>query len=160
MKSESGPEKKRFVEDFGAIIERQGMPRMAGRIMGWLLISDKPYQTANDLMEALRASKASISTSTQLLIRLGFIERTSLLGERRDYFRIKPGALPQHTKATFAEITTFRELIERGLSLIEGEDNTNRQWLEEALSIYLFFEREWPVLMERWEQEHKKISYR
>jgi len=153
MKSEAGPEKKRFIEDFGAILERQGMPRMAGRIMGWLLISDKPYQTVNDLMEALRASKGSISTNTQLLIRLDLIERTSMLGERRDYFRMKAGALSQHTKATIAEITTFRELAERGLSLIEGEDDINRRWLEDALSIYLFFEKEWPALMERWEQE-------
>ena len=158
MNSESQDDKKRFVEEFGNIIELQGMPRMAGRVMGWLLISGQPYQTTSDLMEALKASKASISTATRLLIRLGLIERLSLLGERQDYFRIKPGALHHQLKEGLVQTTIFRQLAERGLKLIKPDDNVNRQWLEEARSMYVFFEREFPVLLERWEQERKRLS--
>ncbi len=148
-------EKKGFVEEVGLLFEQTGLPRMAGRILGWLLISDPPHQTTSDLTEALLASKGSISTVTRLLIRIGLIERTSLPGERRDYFRIKPGAWHQFMGESLAQTTALRQLAERGLELLEGEAHLNRQWLEEMRDMYAFFEREFPALMERWEQEHK-----
>ena len=148
-------EKKGFVEEVGLLFEQTGLPRMAGRILGWLLISDPPHQTTSDLTEALLASKGSISTVTRLLIRIGLIERTSLPGERRDYFRIKPGAWHQFMGESLAQTTALRQLAERGLELLEGEAHLNRQWLEEMRDMYAFFEREFPALMERWEQERK-----
>ena len=148
-------EKKRFIEEVGLLFEQTGLPRMAGRILGWLLIADPPHQTTSDLTEALLASKASISTVTRLLIRIGLIERISLPGERRDYFRIRSGAWHQHFKESLAQTTATRQLAERGLELLEGDAHLNRQWLEEMRDMYAFFEREFPALMERWEQEHK-----
>ena len=55
-------EKKRFIEEVGLLFEQTGLPRMAGRILGWLLIANPPHQTTSHLTEALLASKASIST--------------------------------------------------------------------------------------------------
>ena len=37
-------EERNFVEDVGVVFEKTGLPRMAGRMFGWLLISDPPYQ--------------------------------------------------------------------------------------------------------------------
>jgi len=155
MNDERQVEKKQFVEEVGLFFEQSGMPRMAGRILGWLLISDPPHQTTGELSEALMASKGSISTTTRLLIRIGLIERISLPGQRRDYFRFKPGAWHQLLKEGLVQTTTARQLAERGLELLEGKAHVNRQWLEEMRDIYAFFEREFPVLVERWEQEHK-----
>ncbi len=149
-------EEKHFVEEVGIFFEQSGLPRMAGRILGWLMISNPPHQTTGDLAEALLASKGSISTMTRLLIRIGLIERLSLPGQRRDYFRIKGGACHQMIKDSLTQITVFRQLIERGLELIEDKARFNRQWLEEMRHMYIFFEREFPALMKRWEEEHKK----
>ncbi len=156
MNQEQLFKEKHFVEEVGIFFEQQGMPRMAGRILGWLMISDPPHQTTTELTQALLASKGSISTMTRLLIRLGLIERISLPGQRRDYFRIKEGAWHQMLKESLVQITAFRELIERGLGLIEDKAHFNRQWLEEMRDMYTFFEREFPAMMERWEQERQK----
>ena len=147
---------KHFVEEVSMSFEQSGLPRMAGRILGWLLISDPPHQSTSDLAEALMASKGSISTMTHLLIRIGMIERLSLPGQRRDYFRIKTGAWHQMLTDSMVQITAFRQLVERGLELIEDKAHFNRRWLEEMRDMYAFFEREFPTLMERWEQERKK----
>ncbi len=155
MNDERQAEMKRFVEEVGIFFEQAGLPRMAGRILGWLMIAEPPHQTTGELEEALMASKGSISTMTRLLIRIGLIERISLPGQRRDYFRIKPGASYQLLKDSLAQTTAFRQLIERGLELIEGKAHVNRQWLEEMRDMYAFFEREFPALLERWEQERK-----
>ncbi len=156
MDDERQDEKKQFVEEVGILFEQSGLPRMAGRILGWLLISDPPHQTTSDLAEALLASKGSISTMSRLLIRIGLIERISLPGQRRDYFRIKSGAWHQMMKESLVQTTAFRQLAERGLRLLEGKSHLNRQWLEEMRAMYAFFEREFPALLERWEQERKE----
>ena len=156
MNDERQAEKQHFVEEVGMFFEQTGLPRMAGRILGWLMISDPLHQTTGELTEVLMASKGSISTMTRLLIRIGLIERMSLLGQRRDYFRIKPGASHQLLKDSLDQTTAFRQLMERGLELTEGKARLSRQWLEEMRDMYAFFEREFPALLERWEQERKE----
>ena len=156
MSNEQQVEEKHFVEEVGILFEQTGMPRMAGRILGWLSISDSPHQTTSELAEALMASKGSISTMTRFLIRIGLIERISLLGQRRDYFGIKHGAWHQLLGDSIEQIKIFRQLMERGLELTEGKAHTNRQWLEEMRDMYAFMEREFPAMVERWEQENKR----
>jgi DNA-binding transcriptional regulator GbsR (MarR family) len=156
MHNEQELEKQRFVEEVGIFFEQSGMPRMAGRILGWLLISDSPHQMTGELTEALMASKGSISTMTRFLIRIGLIERISLPGQRRDYFRFKSGAWHRWLKEGLVQTTTARQLAERGLELLEGKSQLNRQGLEEMRDMYAFFEQEFPALVERWEQGHRK----
>ncbi|GAJ05034.1 unnamed protein product [marine sediment metagenome] len=153
-------EEKQFVEEVGIVFEQTGLPRMAGRILGWLSISDSPHQTTSELVEALMASKGSISTMTRFLIRIGLIERISLLGERHDYFRNKNGACQQLLGDSIDQIKIFRQLMEHGLELTESKAHANRQWLEEMRDMYVFMEREFPALLERWEQKHKEASYK
>lgn len=148
-------ESKHFVEEVGLSFELVGLPRMAGRIFGWLLISNPPHQSLNELAEILQASKGSISTMTRLLIQISLIERISLPGQRRDYFRIKLNAWSQLAEQHLAQIIAFRKLAERGLELFEDEDPL-RQRLEEMHDVHAFLERELPILNRRWEEERKE----
>jgi len=149
-------EERSFVEEVGLFFEQSGLPRMAGRILGRLLLSDPPHQSTDQLTEALMASKGSISTMTRLLIQIGLIERVSLPGVRHDYFRIRPGAWQHLIKQSVDQVTVLRQLAERGLELVEGKASLPRQWLEEMRDMYAFFEREYPDLLERWEKEWEK----
>lgn len=126
---------------------------MAGRIFGWLLISNPPHQSMDQLVEVLQASKGSVSTMTRLLIQVSLIERLSLPGQRRDYFRIRPHAWSQMIKQRLVQITAFREMAEKGLKLLEDEPPNLRQRLEEMRDIHAFFERELPAMNARWEAE-------
>ena len=148
-----------FVEEFGLFFQQRGLPRMAGRILGWLLISEPPHQSTGELAQALLASKGSISTATRLLIQAGLIERISLAGRRRDYFQIKPGAWDQMLEGSLHDLIAVRLLLaERGLKLLEGKPLHLRRRLEEMLDVYLFFEREFPALLARREQERKEAK--
>ncbi|MFC1939501.1 GbsR/MarR family transcriptional regulator [Chloroflexota bacterium] len=155
MNNKSQLEKQQFVEHVGIVFEQTGLPRMAGRIFGQLLISDPPHQSTAQLTEALIASKGSISTSTRLLIRLGLIERLSLPGVRHDYFRLCSDAWQHLIKHGLEdEIKMIRQLAEHGLKLLADNTPLTRKWLGEMCDIYAFLEREFPALLERWEQEH------
>jgi len=150
-------EEKHFVEDVGIAFEQTGLPRTAGRIFGWLLISDPPHQSTSELAEALMASRGSISSMTRLLIQMGTVERISLTGVRHGYFHLRPDAWQHMIKHGLEdEIKMFRQLAEHGLELLADKTTLTRKGLEEMRDIYTFFEREFPALVERWEQEHKQ----
>ncbi|MBD1849381.1 MarR family transcriptional regulator [Leptolyngbya sp. FACHB-711] len=146
-------EKIRFIEEVGLMFELVGFPRMAGRIFGWLLICEPPQQSHSELADVLKASKGSISTMTRLLIQIGFIERISLPGDRRDYFQIKPHAWTQLTKQRIVQITAFKELAQRGMDLMGNAPSPLKERLKEMRDIHAFWERELPLLDQRWDKE-------
>ena len=140
-----------FLEDFGLLLEREGMPRMAGRMLGWLLICDPPHQTAGQLAQVVGASKASVSTTMRLLMHTELVERITLPSERRDYFRVRPNAITTLMRSTMGRLRAGRDLAERGLRLAHGDPARVAEWLD----LYVFFERELPPLIERWDAERQ-----
>ncbi|MFC1992539.1 GbsR/MarR family transcriptional regulator [Chloroflexota bacterium] len=150
-------EEQNFVEEVGLVFEQTGLPRMAGRILGWLLISDPPHQSIGELTEALLASKGSISVMLRHLIQIGLVERLSLPGIRHDYFRIRPDAWQNMIRRGLVdEIRMVRQLAENGLEVLADRSPMTRKWLEEMQDVYAFLEREFPLLVERWEQQREK----
>ena len=140
---------KNFIEEVGIVFERTGLPRMAGRMFGWLLISDPHYQSPSELALVLMASKGSISTTVRLLVQIGLIERYIIPGERHDHFRLRQDALRKIIQHGLEdEIQMFRKLAERGLELMQEEPAFRKKWLKEMLNRYSFLEKEFPILME------------
>ncbi|MFC2034422.1 GbsR/MarR family transcriptional regulator, partial [Chloroflexota bacterium] len=129
---------KHFVEEVGVVFEQTGMPRMAGRIFGCLLISDPPHQSTDQLAEDLMASKGSISSMTRLLIQINLIERLSLPGVRHDYFRLRTDAWQNLIKHGLEdEIKMMRQLAKHNLELLSEKSPQNRRWTEEMHDILL-----------------------
>lgn len=142
-----------FIEEVGIVFERAGLPRMGGRVLGWLLICESSQQSAEQLSEALQASKGSISAMTRQLIHFGLIERFGIPGVRHDYFRLKADAWESLIRRGLSgEITIYRQLAEHGLKLMEDKAPEKRKWLEEMRDIYTFLEKEFPPLLEQWEK--------
>jgi DNA-binding transcriptional regulator GbsR (MarR family) len=144
-----------FVERAGVVIEHLGMPRMAGRVLGWLLICDPPQQSPGELAAALQASKASISTTIRYLVQIGLVERVVFPGKRRDYFRMREEAWSRTTEERFDMVTAMRELAEEGLALRADAGAEATEQLREMRDFYAFNERELPALIERWRQERR-----
>ena len=80
-------ESQRFIERMGLVWEQEGIPRIAGRIFGFLLLQEHAC-SLDDMAAALGVSKASISTDARRLEQLQLIERVSRPGDRRDYYAI------------------------------------------------------------------------
>ncbi len=151
-------EERHFIEDAGLLFEESGHPRMAGRILGCLLISDQPQLSTTEIADRLQASKGSLSTMTRFLLQMGMIERVGFPGKRVDYFRIKAGAWPQLVRHAVYELSALRKLAERGLELVGGKDSELKERLQEARDLFAFVEREYPLLIDRWERDHRPPS--
>lgn len=151
--------KRGYVEEFGLLFEGFGVQRMVGRVLGALLVADPPEMSAEELAGALGASRGSISTATRMLVQIGLVDRVAKPGERRDYFRNKPGAWHELTWRRMAQIGVLREMAEKGLGVLGEESRAKpevRLGLEEMRDFYAYCERELPALFERWETQAER----
>lgn len=149
-----------YVEEFGLSFEGFGLPRMVGRVLGALMVSEAQELSAEEIAELLSASRGSISTATRSLVQMGLAQRFSKTGERRDYFRVKPGAWQGLMRREIDALGSFREMAERGLALMRDSDPEARRSLEEMRDLYAFWERELPALLERFEAEQEEKSWK
>lgn len=139
-----------YVDEIAEFFVGEGLPLIAGRVIGWLLISDPPEQTPAQLTAALQVSRSSISSAMRLLTPSGLVERTRRRGDRSEYFRIAPDGWSRMLMRRYAQTTAFREVTERGLELLAGAEPARRERLEQVTDLYRFLESELPALLERW----------
>jgi len=79
--------RERFIERMGIVARSDGVPRIAGRMMGLLIFDGRPYSLGELALE-LQVGRGSIGTSARLLEQQGVIERAALPGDRQDYFQL------------------------------------------------------------------------
>ena len=112
------PTKKDFVERLAVACEAAGLPRIAGRIFGLLLICEHEL-SLDEIAEELDASKGSASVNTRLLEQRGFIERVSRHGDRRDYYRIMPDLFERTMEQRLARWYRFHQIVSYGLGELD-----------------------------------------
>jgi len=143
-----------FADEIGLFYEDLGFTRSWGRVLGWLLVCEPERQSAEDLATVLQASRGSISMTTKALVRGGMVERQTLPGDRRTYYRIRPGAWTSVFEEQTRIATRLRDLAARGLELLDGEPTERRRRLEGLHDLTVFIEREAPTVLARWHREH------
>lgn len=141
---------REMVEAIGLWFEAGGVPRMAGRVMGWLLICDPPEQTMQELAENLNASMGSMSTMTRVLTQFGLIERVSLPGERRIRYRIRSDAWNWSVDERMNHIRAFLDLAGRALEILGESDPGRRHRLEMIDKAVRYYDEEYTRLAEKW----------
>jgi hypothetical protein len=141
-----------YAETMGSLLEDLGGPRMAGRILGWLMVCEPELQTATAIGEALGASKGSVSTMTRHLLQVGAIERVHRRGERAARFRCarrNPSELFQSKIALFGRLA---RISGEGLELLADAKPDRREPLMQLHEFHLFLQREAAAVFERWER--------
>lgn len=145
-------DERHFAEDMGLLFEVFGSTRMAGRILGMLMVAEEPYLSAAELADRLQASSGSVSTATRSLLRLGVIDRVRVAGERRDFFAVRAGGAARLAQQRLGVFTAAEELARQGLDHF-GHRARARTRLEEMYEVYHWYRTELPRLTERWNHE-------
>lgn len=121
--SASAPDPARLselVERWGLAAEPLGLPRLGGRLLGWLHLCDPAEQSAADLSEALDASAGGISTMARQLVALGFAERVAYPGDRRAYYRLRRDAWTRLVMQETTSLAGLRELADDAATMLGG----------------------------------------
>lgn len=80
--------KRQLIEDMGIHFESQyNLPPLAARIYAGLILSEEDGTTFEDCQIKRQASKSSISTSLNLLLKIGMITYFTKSGDRKRYFK-------------------------------------------------------------------------
>lgn len=112
-------EKEELIEMFGIHFESlYHLPPLASRILGTLIIdSCRTGMTFETIVERTAASKSSVSTNLNLLLKLGKIVYYTLPGDRKKYFKAAPFSERLNNYMRILEFE--KQIIERMLSYRE-----------------------------------------
>jgi DNA-binding MarR family transcriptional regulator len=147
-----------FVEAMGRYLGQYGLPPMAGRMWGWLLICNPVEQTAGQLSEALHASRGSISGTGRMLESAGFIRRSTRRGDRREYFSAPTGTFQALIDSAGVTYRRFREIAQMGIAAVGDLPPPARARIEEVAAFAAFVEREMPTLVMRFHEERARTD--
>lgn len=149
-------ERESFIEQMGMVMEASGLPRMAGRLLGALLVADPPERTAEALGQELQASRGAISTAAQLLEGAGMIQRLTLPGDRRYHYRTDPGGWAKTMEGMMGGLQATADVAERGLALLGDASPEVRRGLQEMRDLFQYWADAFPRVAAGYE-EHKRL---
>lgn len=142
----------RFIERMGLLAQSDGLSRIAGQIWAVLIVSDDPV-SSSELVGLLRISKASVSTNTCFLERLGIVERRTLPGERQVFFSIRPNPYAAFLEGQMKRYETAKTVVEEAKSSI-----TNHQTRAKLADLEKFYAMYHKSLSDMLEQLNAKAS--
>jgi biotin operon repressor len=129
-------DQKDFIDKLGFYYESYGIPRIGGRILGYILLCDSPI-SAEHISSALGVSRASVSTNLRLLINYGLIEKKMVQQGRTDFYVMAKSAWEN---ALITRINGFRSLMNildtDSLSTDNSSVNEMREWCQLMYSIH------------------------
>ena len=74
-----------FIDLWGQMAQHWGINRTMAKVHALLMVAPRPL-TAEDIMESLQISRGNASMNLRELINWGIVRRTSIAGDRRDFF--------------------------------------------------------------------------
>lgn len=138
-----------FIERMALVLESDGLPRIAGRIFGLLLISEDA-RSLDDLAAELHVSKGSVSTNARLLEQRGILERICRPADRRDYYRVPPDLFSHTMAQRLARWQRFHETIGAARTSLPIQSREVLDRLEEYEAAYAFMSRVIGDALTRW----------
>jgi DNA-binding MarR family transcriptional regulator len=119
-----------------------------------LLICDPPNQSLSQLCDALALSKGAVSTGIRVLERIGLVRRVPAPGVRGHVYEATPDGLIEMASRAGQQYAAVRELMERGLALLDDQDSPRAARLRASRDFYAFIEREVPRLLEQYKRDY------
>lgn len=104
-----------FIETMGRHFEEEGIPRIAGRLFGLLMVNAEPC-SLDDMADRLRVSKGSVSSNSRMLEQWGVAERVTRPGDRRDYYHLADDMESRILERQMEHVVRMRERLREGLA--------------------------------------------
>ena len=141
-----------FIEQLGLHYEASGLPRTAGRLVGFLL-TNADMHSLDELAAQLQVSKASISTNARLLEQRGLIQRASKPGDRRDYYRIADNPWEQLIAFGSERLSAARRLFEAASTVLPDVPPDARARIAGWAAFYAFLLEDLDHRAARWREQ-------
>jgi DNA-binding transcriptional regulator GbsR (MarR family) len=125
-----------FIEQVGRLVEGEGLPRTAGRMMGLMIVSGTPLGI-DEISRRLKVSRASVSTNSRLLQSLAIAQLVSEPGNRRDYLQIRGDSCSSLLTLGVQRMQSMRAAIRKmRLAMRRGQFGTTHARLKRMERFY------------------------
>lgn len=111
------------VEQFGVWFEKRGWSPVSGRIFGYLLLSDPPHRTHEEIQEFLQISKSAVNTNLKQLLTQEVVDYLTFSGNRKRYFKVDTERWLQVAKKSAEQVTDFAEILEKVIDSRNKKEN-------------------------------------
>ena|SRR5829696_4036217 len=140
-----------FTDRMGLLFGAEGQPPIAGRIFGYLMVSDDP-RSLDHLAEALDVSKASVSTNARRLADQGALERVCRPADRHDYYAVAPDLFSRTMEERLRRWQRFTEAVGEARRTLPVRCVRVRGRLRGYESAYAYMVDAIGAAVERWER--------
>lgn len=145
-----------YADEIGLYFENYGLPRIPGRILGWLLVCEPPHQSAEELAEELDISRGSVSMAMKMLSANKAVVRHTVPGSRSTHWRLRPGFWLDEAAEKARQAREWIKQTERGLDLLADASPESRRRLEEANEMYTFLAEQYERIETLWHEQRKQ----
>jgi DNA-binding transcriptional regulator GbsR (MarR family) len=147
---------RELIEEIGIYHENNGFQPAVARVVGLLLVSDKPELTFEEITETLNISKSATSNAINMLLSTGKIEYTTFSGDRKRYFRIKSSNWRDMFTRKMEDLSGLNSLLKRVLEVRKRENPAYDNNLKSFISFLDYLKQQLPLLIEQWENSTKE----
>ncbi len=149
-------EKLQYIEEVGIFLESLGMTRMAGRILGYLMVSEKELVSFDEITETLQASKSAISTNLKSLQQILFIKAVGVPGDRKTFYALADSmAWDAMLEKRFRVLELFADQFDKGLNLRQNKQDRTARWIREANHFFRWLGEIMPGIIKQWPEAKK-----
>jgi DNA-binding transcriptional regulator GbsR (MarR family) len=138
-----------LIEKFARVFEEEGLPRIAGRLIGFLMLNEGPF-TLDEISEQLQISKTSASTNTRMLAQLGAVEHVTRPGDRRDYYELAADHAERKFEMVKRRMDRFYSLLCDAVDAMPAENESQLAKLSEMKRFYEFLVGDLEDRLEQW----------
>ncbi|WP_240231036.1 GbsR/MarR family transcriptional regulator [Devosia lacusdianchii] len=124
-----------FIEQMGLITQTDGGPRIAGRIVGLLIVEGRPFSLA-EMAERLKISKASASTNARSLASSGMIRQVAHAGDRQDYYELGDDPYTRIVETVTARMQEVARLVLEAEAKFPDDSGEARKRVRELAEFY------------------------
>lgn len=131
---------------------------VAGRMLGYLAVCDRPAQSINELAEALLVSRSAIVQAATALQSRGLVRRSRSRGDRVDKITAVIDASTFEDDLDALGYADQAVLLRQGSAMLEEQD-PRRQGLDDIADFYEFVGARLPQLKADWQRQRSASSH-
>jgi hypothetical protein len=145
-----------LVERIGVFLEKYGYQPIPARIIGLLMVTEKPHLTFDEIKDSLKVSKSAVSIGLNLLLGTQQIDYITLPGDRKRYFKSRISEWRDIVGGLLGFANAVRSLLIEIIDLHSAAGNEVSQSIQEVVGLIDMLEREVPPLVVEWDAKLKK----
>jgi DNA-binding transcriptional regulator GbsR (MarR family) len=145
-----------LIKEPGLVYENIVMTRMANRILGYMMVSDKEHISFNEFTEVIYASKSSISSNLKALMEVGYIKMVSLPSDRKTYYKLNNEI--KNTENIGKQMMLFNVMLnlhDHAIQLLVNQNDEQSRWTKKTAHFYRFFAEVLQSLIEGYRKEYE-----